>query len=100
MTGTVDTRASAISALMCVADDFAARALAQEASRDRARPGTGVHHLYAHSATLWRQAEGSIRSRIRELELGSARASEADHADAHGRQYDGQVEHWGQRPVA
>jgi hypothetical protein len=71
MTATVEARDTAISALMCVADDFAARALAQEASRDRARPGTGVHHLHAHSATLWRQAEGSIRSRIAELELGS-----------------------------
>ena len=72
MTATADERATAITALRGAADDFAARALAQEASRDRARPGTGVHHLHAHSATLWRQAEGSIRSRIRELELDTA----------------------------
>lgn len=72
MTVTVDARATAISALRDAAEDFAARALAEEGSRDRARPGTGVHHLHAHSATLWRQAEGSIRSRIRELELDSA----------------------------
>jgi hypothetical protein len=30
-----------------------------------------VHHLHAHSATLWRQAESSLRARIEELELGS-----------------------------
>lgn len=57
----------AISALSSVADDFAARAEAQEASRDRARPGTAVHHLHAHSATLWRQAEISLRAMIEEL---------------------------------
>ncbi|MDR7251677.1 hypothetical protein J2X46_000649 [Nocardioides sp. BE266] len=57
----------AISALSSVADDFAARAQAQEVSRDRARPGTAVHHLHAHSATLWRQAERSLRARIEEL---------------------------------
>lgn len=57
----------AISALSSVADDFAARALAQELFRDRARPGTAVHHLHAHSATLWRQAESSLRAQIEEL---------------------------------
>lgn len=57
----------AISALSSVADDFAARALAQELFRDRARPGTAVHHLHAHSATLWRQAECSLRAQIEEL---------------------------------
>ncbi len=72
MTTSVEARTTAITALRSAADDFAARALAQEASRDRARPGTGVHHMHAHSATLWRQAEVSIRSRIRELELDSA----------------------------
>lgn len=40
-----------------VADYFAARAQAQETSRNRVRVGTDVHHLRAWSATLWRQAE-------------------------------------------
>jgi hypothetical protein len=62
-------RGSAVSELIGVADDFAARAIMQEASRDRARPGTAVHHVHAHSATLWRQAESTLRARIRELEL-------------------------------
>ncbi|MDZ5661269.1 hypothetical protein HN031_06745 [Nocardioides sp. zg-1308] len=64
----VDERGSVLSALVCAADDFAARAESQEARRDRARPGTGVHHLHAHSATLWRQAEGDLRARIAELQ--------------------------------
>jgi hypothetical protein len=65
--------ATVFSALGGVADDFAARAQAQETCRDRARPGTGVHHLHAHSATLWRLAETSLRARIHELEIASAR---------------------------
>ncbi|WP_439937782.1 hypothetical protein ACS3YM_17855 [Nocardia sp. N13] len=63
--------ASLISELSLVADEFAARALLQEAFRDRARPGTGVHHQHAHSATLWRMAEGCLRARIEQLELGA-----------------------------
>ena len=57
-----------ISTLSSVADDFAARALAHEVCRDRARPGTAVHQHHAHSATLWRQAESSVRTRMSELE--------------------------------
>lgn len=69
MTGPkVDERAAAISELLVAADDFAARASAQEACRDLALPGTGSHHQHAHSATLWRQAERRLRDRIRELE--------------------------------
>lgn len=63
--------ASVIGELSLAADEFAARALAQEAFRDRARPGTSVHHQHAHSATLWRLAEGCLRARIQELELGA-----------------------------
>ena len=70
MTGVQVEQATWVSALAGVADDFAARALAQEACRDRARPGTAVHHVHAHSATLWRQAEASLRARIAELEAG------------------------------
>ena len=58
--------------LQGAADDFAARARMQETLRDRAMPGTGVHHLHAHSATLWRLAESSLRARIHELETASA----------------------------
>ena len=65
-------RASAVIELGIVADDFAARAHTQETNRDRARPGTSVHHLYAHSATLWRLAESSLRARIHEIEMESA----------------------------
>ena len=61
-----------ITELTLAADEFAARALLQEACRDRARPGTGVHHQHAHSATLWRLAEGCLRARIQQLELGAA----------------------------
>lgn len=61
----------AISELIDAADDFAQRALVQEMSRDRSRPGTGPHHQHAHSATLWRLAEQRLRTRIRELELKS-----------------------------
>ena len=71
MTGVQVERAPWVSVLGSIADDFAARALAQELCRDRARPGTGVHHLHAHSATLWRQAESSLRAQIEQLELGS-----------------------------
>ena len=71
MTETTVERASVITELGIVADDFAARAQTQEACRDRARPGTGVHHLHAHSATLWRLAESCLRARIHELEKGS-----------------------------
>lgn len=70
MTGpTIDERIAAISELMRAADDFAARALLQEAFRDRSRPGTGPHHQHAHSATLWRLAEQELRVRIHELEV-------------------------------
>jgi hypothetical protein len=72
MTEVTVERASVIVMLGGVADDFAARAQTQETCRDRARPGTGVHHLHAHSATLWRLAESSLRARIRELESASA----------------------------
>ncbi|MEO5664340.1 MAG: hypothetical protein ABIR39_13750 [Nocardioides sp.] len=72
MTGVTGERASVISEFVGIADDFAARAQVQEARRDRARPGTGVHHLHAHSATLWRLAESSLRVRIQELEIDSA----------------------------
>ena len=68
----VDERTEVIRELLDAADDFAARALAQEARRDGARPGTGAHHQFAHSATLWRAAEQSLRARIEELELASA----------------------------
>ncbi|WP_159083744.1 hypothetical protein [Nocardioides terrigena] len=69
---TVDWRAVAIDSLRAAADDFAVRAQLQETSRDSARPGTGRHHHHAHSATLWRLAEQSLRARISELELPSA----------------------------
>ncbi len=49
------------------ADAFAVRAHEQEVLRDRARPGTMVHHHHAHSATLWRSAEALLRARIGEL---------------------------------
>ncbi|HEY0642799.1 MAG TPA: hypothetical protein VGD39_05220 [Nocardioides sp.] len=72
---------SVISELALAADDFAARALVQEAFRDRARPGTGVHHQHAHSATLWRMAEACLRARIQELELGAAAIVESAAGD-------------------
>ena len=59
---------AALNELIAAADDFAERALAQETDRDRLRPGTGVHHQRAHSATLWRSAERALRTRISELE--------------------------------
>ncbi len=59
--------------LQGAADEFAARAKTQESHRDRALPGTGAHHLHAHSATLWRLAESSLRARIHDLEIASAR---------------------------
>ena len=65
--GAVDEGMSVVGVLVAAADDFAARAQAQEERRDRAQPGTGGHHLHAHSATLWRQAEAALRSRIAEL---------------------------------
>lgn len=72
MTEAIVERASAIIELRILADDFAARAQSQETFRDRVRPGSGVHHHHAHSATLWRLAEGSLRARIHELESDSA----------------------------
>lgn len=66
--GTTDERAAVSRALADAADSFAARAAEHETCRDRARPGTAVHHLHAHSATLWRQAEGSLRIRMSDLE--------------------------------
>jgi hypothetical protein len=67
----IDERTAVISELMDAADDFAARAQMQEICRDRSRPGTGLHHQHAHSATLWRLAERRLRTRIGELELTS-----------------------------
>jgi hypothetical protein len=67
--------ASVIGELRLAADEFAARALVQEGFRDRARPGTGVQHHHAHSATLWRLAERCLRARIEELELASGAAA-------------------------
>ena len=58
----------ALGGLVELADDFAARALAQETSRDRARAGSVVQHQHAHSATLWRLAEALLRARISALE--------------------------------
>lgn len=69
---TIHERTAAISELMGAADYFAERAQLQEAHRDRSRPGTGPHHQHAHSATLWRLAERTLRTRIQELELDSA----------------------------
>ena len=70
MTGlTIDQRTAAIIELMDAAHDFAERAQMQETYRDRSRPGTGLHHQHAHSATLWHLAERTLRHRIRELEL-------------------------------
>ena len=66
---TTDERHVAISELIEAANEFAERALVQETSRDRSRPGTGLHHQHAHSATLWRLAERRLRTRICELEL-------------------------------
>lgn len=66
---TTDEQRVAISQLIEAADEFADRALLQEAARDRSRPGTALHHQHAHSATLWRLAEQRLRTRIRELEL-------------------------------
>lgn len=60
----VTGRTGAVRELALAADAFAARALAQEALRDAARPGSAVQHHHAHSATLWRSAEASIRDRI------------------------------------
>ena len=68
---TADQRPSAISELMAAADDFAERARLQEARRDQSRPGTGVFHQHAHSATLWRLAEERLRTQVRALELRS-----------------------------
>ena len=70
---TIDQGTAAISELIAAADDFAERARMQEACRDRARPGTGVFHQHAHSATLWRQAEQRLRAQVRELEVVDAR---------------------------
>lgn len=71
MTGVTFERGSLIGELAGAADDFAARAEMQEARRDSARPGTGAQHLHAHSATLWRLAESSLRARIQALESDS-----------------------------
>lgn len=66
---TTDERCVAIKELIEAADEFAQRAVTQETSRDRSRPGTVSHHQHAHSATLWRLAERRLRTRIREIEL-------------------------------
>ena len=76
--GTFDDRTGVIRELQDAADDFAERALAQEARRDSAAPGTGAQHQFAHSATLWRTAESRLRTRIEELELESATQLLAD----------------------
>jgi hypothetical protein len=68
---TIEQQTSAISELVAAADHFAERARLAEASRDRSRPGTGVFHQHAHSATLWHQAEVRLRTQVRELQLGS-----------------------------
>ncbi|QIK76113.1 hypothetical protein [Nocardioides piscis] len=60
----IESRTVALSELIEAADWFAERARLQELRRDEARPGTGPHHLHAHSATIWRQAERQIRDRI------------------------------------
>ena len=70
---TIDELGAAIGALISAADEFAERAQLQETCRDRSRPGSGSHHQYAHSATLWRQAEQRLRTRILELELKSGK---------------------------
>ena len=67
----IDERGEAIDELIAAADEFAERAQLQETCRDRSRPGTGSHHQHAHSATLWRQAEQRLRTRILELQLKS-----------------------------
>ena len=72
---TIDQENATIRQLVAAAEDFAVRARAEEARRDRARPGTGVFHQHAHSATLWRQAEVRLRTQVRELELSSGRWS-------------------------
>lgn len=71
--GAIDERSAVIGVLADAADVFAARAVDQEAFRDRARPGTAAHHVHAHSATLWREAESCLRTRISELEIDQAR---------------------------
>lgn len=68
---TIDQESTTIRELVAAAEDFAERARAEEARRDQARPGTGVLHHHAHSATLWRQAEVRLRTQVRELELSS-----------------------------
>lgn len=68
---TLDETATVIRELTVAADAFAVRAQEQEVCRDRARPGTAVQHRHAHSATLWRLAEKSLRTRIAELSAGS-----------------------------
>ena len=70
---TIDEPGAAIDALISAADEFAERAQLQETCRDRSRAGTASHHQHAHSATLWRQAEQRLRTRILELELKSGR---------------------------
>lgn len=74
---TIDQRLEVIIELTKSADAFAQRALEQEARRDSSRPGTGSHHQFAHSATLWRSAERTLRARIDELELASRSLSAA-----------------------
>jgi hypothetical protein len=68
----LDETATVIRELARAAEVFAQRAQEQEACRDRARPGTAVQHRHAHSATLWRLAESSLRARISELEAAPA----------------------------
>ncbi|MBD3945215.1 hypothetical protein [Nocardioides ganghwensis] len=68
----LDETATVIRELALVADVFALRAQEQEACRDRAQPGSAVQHRHAHSATLWRQAENSLRVRISELATAPA----------------------------
>jgi hypothetical protein len=63
----LDETATVIRELDRAAEAFAQRAREQELCRDRAQPGTAVQHRHAHSATLWRLAESSLRARIAEL---------------------------------
>ena len=71
MSTVTDELSAAASELISLADEFAERARTQEVGRDRARPGTGAHHQYAHSATLWRSAERQLRARAVLLGAGA-----------------------------
>lgn len=78
MEGTSPGRQAAVRELLAVAEAFAELARAQEVRRDRSRPGTGLHHRHAHSATLWHSAEQALRTRAAELQLGERAISELE----------------------